>query len=183
MWGFFVMRPPVKYALVFFSLFAIGKIILFQMGLQQQQYQMVILANLLFVLLAVFFALREITKTRGPEGVSFLADVKLGLQTAALYALLTASFVYVYYKWIDVEFLNSMQEHLITQVETAIENESIPKGTTKHQFLEDSARQAEMIYSPGSQFTITMIGLIMMGFIYSFFLTFLNRKVLSRFRQ
>ena len=55
-------------------------------------------------MLAVGISIVSNFNKKKQEGVSIVIDLKTGIKTSAIYALTIASFVLIYYKWIDPEY-------------------------------------------------------------------------------
>lgn len=150
-------------------------------GYGLELYNVVIFANMFFILLAMFLALNEVQKAR-TEPASFVSDIKTCLQTGMLFAVLATIFIFVYYSYLDPTFL---ERRIDAQMEVLAEltpESEVPEGMTVHEFLEKKKEEVAMAYSAGSYSLMSLAALTFLNFIYAFFLTFLNRKVLNNFR-
>src|SRR5690606_7317115 len=88
----------------------VAKLILFKLDLDLQKNAMYsAFFNLLVISVGTFFAVRQF-KIRAARPTKFQEDVKAGMRTAALYALLMTIFVFVYYSYIDAGFFTKMIE-------------------------------------------------------------------------
>lgn len=160
------MKATLKFALVFLSLYILVKLLFFYFNLQYGETgKYTAFANLLFIILCIFFCLLETKRKAQAVPSTFLQDVKTGASTAIYYAAFVAIFAYVYYKFIDVDFFPSKINETI---EAAGQGSEVDKEQAK-QF-------AEAIFSPFNHATITLLGMMCAGVVFSFFVTFVIRK-------
>ncbi len=183
------MKATTKYALVFASLWIILKIVLFQLQLGQDSFIIGIFANLLFILLAIFLSLIELGKQRN-QPVSFLTDVKASAQSAMVYAVVIAAFIFVYNSYIDPGFGEARVASIIEFEMAKVEDWDNIKSTlpadfqnmTKEEYAAKTREHFEKQYAPIRQATMSLLGLVVTGLLYAFLITFLYRKVWSKFR-
>jgi len=111
-------------------------------------------AYLLAFLLALFLGLRA---WKGDHLDSKLVDdVKAGMKVASLYALILAPFTYIYYKWINPEYFQDRMEQAI-----AAAQESTPDQ------VEQVRETVSFIFDAFTHATITLFGLLFIGFLYT----------------
>jgi hypothetical protein len=122
-------------------------------------------ANIFIMLTGVFFAIRHYKLSRSGEISSFADDFKAGMRVAALYTLAMTAFVFIYYNYIDP---NYFPEKLNTQLQLAEAS-----GLDTRQVEQTGS----VVLTPFFQSTVTLIGFMIMGMIYSALIAFLVRKV------
>ncbi|PCJ86992.1 MAG: hypothetical protein COA57_05290 [Flavobacteriales bacterium] len=176
----------LKFALVFASLSILLKLGLFTANIlpKSDGTFYLIAVNLMFILLAVFFSINKArVKLNGmPRSVASYA--KEGMKSAAVFALTMALFGYIYYQYIDADYLPNMIEQRIAAAENA-DFEQLQKDNlqfskiTKEEFIHAQKEQAQTILSPFSQGTFTLFGYLLIGVVYSLLTAFLMRKVLK----
>lgn len=126
------------------------------------------------------------------KGVSLLHDIKSGLRTVSTYAVIISVFIFSYYNWIDPDYSKiRAQQHLArTQHENFEEQaklkmEAAPEmyeGKSIEDLRDTNEAAIEMILTPSFKNIIpmTLFSLILLGMVYTFFITGLNRLVLSK---
>lgn len=125
--------------------------------------------NPLVMMTGIFMGIR-LFKQLSQTKTTFLADVKSGMKVAGMYSVLMAAFAYLYYSYIDGEYLITK---LNTQIQTAIENGATASNVTKHQ------ENGDFFLSAYFMSTVTLVGFIILGTFYSSLITFFVRKVRS----
>ena len=150
--------------------------------------------NTLLLLLAVAFSIltefnREVVKGKG---VSLLHDIKSGLRTVSTYAVIIAFFIFSYYNWIDPEYSEiRAQQHLERtqhenfEAQAKLKMEAAPEmyeGKSIEDIRDTNEAAIEMILTPSFKNIIpmTLFSLILLGMVYTFLITGLNRLVLSK---
>ncbi len=121
-----------------------------------------------FVMMTGIFLGIRLYKQLNEKKTSFLSDVKAGMKVAGMYAVLMAAFAYLYYSFIDSEYLMLKLE---AQIQTAIENGANDGNVTKHR------ENGSFFLSAYFMSTITLVGFIILGTFYSSLITFFVRKV------
>lgn len=179
------MSPTTKSAVIFSMLFIITKLVLFNTGLHESNYILVVFANILFVLLAMIMGLRMNTKAN-PSEKNYTELVKISMRSAALYALLVSAFAYLYYTKIDPDFINSRVEERMVLARAAdfdqLKKDHPEKleGKNREDFLNDEKSNAELWFSPFFLSTLTLVGLILISLFYSFFIAWFWKKFLEK---
>jgi hypothetical protein len=150
--------------------------------------------NTLILLLAVAYSiLSEYNrKLKDGKGVSLLHDIKSGLRTVSTYAVMVSLFIFSYYNWIDPEYSKiRAQQHLErTQHENFEEQaklkmEAAPEmyeGKSIEDLRDTNEAAIEMVLTPSFKNIIpmTLFSLILLGMVYTFVITGLNRLVLAK---
>ena len=129
-----------------------------------------IFANIFVLMTGVFLGIR-LFKSQQKEASSYINDFKAGMRIAAVYALLMAIFLYIYYAYIDPAYF---EIKLQKQLETAQNAENIDLSKAKE--------MGEFILSPYFQSTVSLLGFLILGSFYSAIIAFLVRKF-SGFRH
>ena len=121
---------------------------------------------------------------------SFILDLKNGIQTAAIYALIVAIFSFVYYKWID-DYAQVKKQQLL---EMAMDEESMKKiakeqiennpayydGKSPEDLIDMQQENISANMSAGVIFPFTLFTQLLLGMIYTFLIMALNRLLLSK---
>ncbi|MFN3916447.1 MAG: DUF4199 family protein [Flavobacteriales bacterium] len=185
------MSHPVKTAINFALAYILAELIMVATGyhLNEMARFVTYAANTLFLLLAVFISIRKETKLRKGIPTSFLVDIKTGLKAVGVYALSITVFVYFYYNFIVPDYTIAKVETVraAAQAHDFAELQRIsPKeygGMSHEEFVELMVKNAQYWLNPSKVVPITLLGLMLIGFIYTFILTAINRRVLSKFRS
>jgi len=123
--------------------------------------------NPLIIMTGVFAGIRLFKKINESK-TTFLADVKSGMKVVGMYAVLMSLFAYLYYSYIDQDYLINK---LNSQIQTAIENGANEAQADKHK------ENGDFFLSAYFMSTITLVGFIILGTFYSSIITFFVRKV------
>lgn len=180
-----MIKGPVKIGLTLAGIYTAAKLVFYTMGWQLEQFNLLIIINILCVVLAVFIALRETGAQNAEGSTSVLFDLKKAMQAAGTYAFAVALFLYIYYGHIDTAYVEMRYEQsmtLATEIANAPDFEP-PAGMTKDDYLERVSSQARNFVSPFTTSTITLVGLLITGALYSAFMVFFQRMILPRFKR
>ena len=176
------MNYSVKNAIIFAFVY-----IVFEMGL--------IMANMQYSENASFFsyaasscalmiavALTILASAKEFRGQSFINDLKNGLKTAGIYAIIIASFLVLYHTTIvpdyaDVRVEMVKKSALNTPLEVIQENNP---NMVKEDFVAQQVDTARFWLTPKKIFPMALLGIMLIGMVYSFVFTALFRKVLFR---
>ena len=121
---------------------------------------------------------------------SFILDLKNGIQTAAIYALIVAIFSFVYYKWID-DYAQVKKQQLL---EMAMDEKAMKKiakeqiennpayydGKSPEDLIDMQQENISANMSAGVIFPFTLFTQLLLGMIYTFLIMALNRLLLSK---
>ena len=171
------MRATVKYALIFATLAIVTKIVLWQAGLLNENTSYSGMAYLFYMLLMILLALREHKQREVREKMPFFQDVKTAMQSVALFAVITAAFTYIYYSYLDTDFFANKIQQRMEMAESVNLDElegNVPK--TREEFVQQEKNLSEMIFSPFNHATLTLVGFLIIGGIYSIVVVLLVRK-------
>ena len=95
---------------------------------------------------------------KNTDGTSLGQKIKTGMKISALNALLFSSFIYIYYKWIDLMFFTAKINKDLLLMKSR--NNSPAE-------IEQYLKTTSILYSPSSLFQATLFGFIVIGAIYS----------------
>lgn len=126
------------------------------------------------------------------KGVSLLHDIKSGLRTVSMYAIIVSLFIFTYYNWIDPEYPKirakqhlerTQHENFERQAKLKIEKApEIYEGKSIEDLRDTSEEAINMILQPSFKtiIPITLFSLLFLGMLYTFFITGFNRIVLVK---
>lgn len=132
--------------------------------------------------LMIAIALTAYASAKENSGLSFINDIKNGLKTTGVYALLVASFLVLYhstivpdYADIRIENIRESAENTPFEVITAQNSDM-----TKEDFISQQVETAKFWLSPKKVFPMALLGIMALGMVYSFAFTAIFRKFLFR---
>lgn len=150
--------------------------------------------NTFTLLVAVAYSVLSefnIQRAKG-KGVSLLHDIKSGLRTVSVYAVIISMFIFSYYNWIDPEYpAIRRQQHLERTQNAKFDEQAIQKmaaapemyeGKSIEDLRDTNEAAIDMILQPSfkSIVPISLFSLILLGMLYTFVITGLNRLVLAK---
>ncbi|CAG5086186.1 DUF4199 domain-containing protein [Parvicella tangerina] len=125
-------------------------------------------------------------------GLSMLVDIKTGLTSSAVFALLIAVFLVLYFSKIDDDFVERRKEEIIERYQDPKEIEKLEeqmganpdtfKGKSLDDMIEQNIANAEHNLTPVRIFPIALFSLLLLGMVYSFLITAFNRLVLAKLK-
>ena len=155
------MNNITKYAVAAALAAIIARMTYFLLLAPDEEWDMYVrFAYLLLFLLALFLGLRA-EKIDQPQS-SFTTDIKTGMKITSIFAIIISSFTFLYYKWINPAFFAD-------KIQNVIDNASGDQA-------ENAQRWAELIFSPFSHSTLTLLGVIVIGFFYTIILIMIMRR-------
>lgn len=176
------MHYSIKNALIFALVY-----ISFEVGL--------ILANLQYNENASFFsyaasscalmiaiALTNYSSAKENLGSSFINDIKNGIKTTGIYALVVAGFLVLYHTSIVPDYADVRVEMVRESAQNTplnVVHEKHP-NMTKEDFIDQQIDTARFWLTPKKIFPMALLGIMLIGMVYSFVFTALFRKVLFR---
>lgn len=115
-------------------------------------------------------------------GESFITDIKSGLRTAGIYAVLVAIFIVVYHMFLvpdyaDIRIEMVKETAMNTPLDVIQKNHA---GLTKEDFVSMQVDNASSWLTPKKVFPMVLLGLTLLGFVYTFVFTAIFRKILFR---
>jgi len=153
-------------------------------------FQVGAFANLLILLLVIYWALRDTYGTQLPSESHFLVDLKNTLRAGSKYMILVSALIFVNYAFLEADFLakkvaDQMQESADWLNEDAnyqqllVESPQL-KDKSKEELLQMKKEQVEMFNSAHTQTLFSLMALMFMNVFYAFIMVLLFRKVLYR---
>lgn len=180
------MKSPLSVALFCALTYVIIKLVVFNLGKSVDLFVPLILVNILLILLAVIFGLRAFKKQQKTPEYNFAEDLKCTMRSASVYTIIISVFVFIYYSAIDKNFTEQIIERQFADV-TPEDYEKIKKrdpDMTRGKNLDDYKKlkrdEMKLFTSPFITMTMTLVGLMMIGFFYSLLVTIAWPKFLSK---
>ena len=171
-----MFKNPFQVAVTFALIALILKLVLMYMGLQHDSTNYITYAYMLLILCAIFFGIRS-NKVMYEGKTTFGQDFKTGARTASFFALLVAAITFVYYSKIDAEFFPVKIAKSLDEYATNIPDLIKEKGLEEaKEFFKNKIVALEAIYSPISQTTYTLFGLVFLGLFHSAIFALLMKK-------
>jgi ABC-type proline/glycine betaine transport system permease subunit len=125
-------------------------------------------------------------------GLSMLVDIKTGIASSAVFAVIISIFLVLYFSTIDSEFAERRKQDLIERMqdpeavaelqEQMDANPDTYKGKSLDDMIERNIDNVEHMLSPGTVFPIALFSLLLLGMVYSFLITAFNRLILAKLR-
>lgn len=173
---FKMFKNPFQVAVTFALIALIIKLVLMYLGVQHDSTQYITYAYMLLILCAIFFGIRS-NKVMYDGPTSFGQDFKTGARTASFFALLVGLITYVYYTQIDPDFFPTKIAKSVAEYSTNIPDQIKEKGLVgAKQFFKEKIVALDVIYSPMSQTTYTLFGLVFLGLFHSGVFAMLMKK-------
>lgn len=180
------MKSPLSISLFCALTYIILKLIVFNLGKSVDLFVPLILVNIMLILIAVIFGLRAFKKQQKTPEYNFAEDLKCTMRSASLYAIIISGFVFLYYSAIDKNFTEQIIERQFSDI-TQEEFEEIKKkdpdmmrGKNLDDFKKLKREEMKLFTSPFITMTMTLVGLMMIGFFYSVLVTMAWPKFLSK---
>jgi len=119
---------------------------------------------LLCFLIALFIGLRAWKKDK--MNIVFTEDVKTGMKIVSIYAIIISAFTFIYYKYINPNYFAQ-------KVQAAID--AVASSGSPEKDLEQVRDTASFVFNAFTHSTLTLFGLMVIGFFYTLVLTLLFR--------
>ena len=128
------------------------------------------------LVISIFLALNETKSKELTEPTTYLMDLKVAMQSVAYFSVIMALFTYVYYKFIDWEFMfDKIAERMDAAKKLELTPELNTQNLTKEEFIESERKLSETLFSASTHATITLMAFMVVGTIYSAILTLIIR--------
>lgn len=184
------MRPALKVALFFASTWILIKLVFYNLGWFQDDIFFTGLINNFLLLAAIAVGLYLEKKREGFATGTALSDIKHAMVVGAPYALIVSVFMFFYYKDIHPEYTQTRLNDRMDIVYKAMERETYVDSLkiqnqdfnvmTNDEIYTQIRNETASAYSPKSLLTLSLLGLIVLGFTYAIFITVIFRKILLR---
>jgi len=174
----------LKYPGLFFGfLYMVLRLGFFYLGLGENQYKYLVSVNLLFIVLVVgatlYFNYRQKIKPFFPN------EMKSALRSISVYAIFLSIFMFIYYQGIDGGFFERKLDAFRFELENTdysaladIDNPLKVLQVNKEDFVAREMEKAESFNTPFAWSTLTLIGIMVVGLVYSLVMVFLKIKLL-----
>ena len=172
------MKATLKYALIFSFISIVAKIVLWQTGLLENETTLTFKVYILALLLSIFLGLNETKEKEQTEAATFGEDFKIALRSVVLYAIIMSFFTYIFYKFIDWEYMyDRIAERMVAAESFELTAEANVHNKSREDFLEGERKFAEFAFSAHWYSTITLAGFMIIGSISAGIITvFVNKK-------
>ena len=171
-----MFRNPFQVAIAFALIALITKLVLFYFNLQHDDTSYITYAYMLILLCTIFFGIRS-NKSMYEGNTTFAEDFRTGARTASFFAILVGGITYVYYTKIDIEFFPVKRAVSIAEYTKNIPDLISEKGLVDAKlFFKNKLLTLNTIYSPVSQTSYTLFGLVFLGLFHSFIFAMLMKK-------
>ena len=176
----FVFRYP---AVLFGLLYIILRLLFFYYGFGEDQYKYLVSINLLFIVLIVGFTLFN-NYLQGFKPF-FPTEMKTSMRSVSLYAIFLSLFIFVYYNSIDSGFFDRKLDVFRYELENRdydalpdVDNPLIVLELSKTDFIEREMEKAQSFNTPFAWSTLTLIGIMVVGLVYSLGMVLIRIKLL-----
>jgi hypothetical protein len=186
------IKHSIKMALLFAGIYIVAELVLVFSGHNRTTFSSVFSFsfNTLCLLLAVTIAILVNFNRHKKNGLSMLEDIKTGLTTSSVYAVIIALFITFYYLVLDPGYTQYRVEERIAAMQTPealaaleqkmLENPEHYSGKSVADIQEMNMDGVVYILDAKKAFPITLFSLLLLGMVYSFLIMALNRMVLSK---
>ncbi len=119
---------------------------------------------------------------------SAIDELKEGLKAAGVYSVAVSLFFALYFSTIAPDYMEVKKEMFRDKIEYVAERLEDIRGElpedkqsiTKEDYIEEKIEEGAFWFTPSKVIPITLFGLMILGFVYTFAMTALKRKVLYR---
>tara|TARA_Y100001934_G_C12027161_1_gene619604 strand:+ start:122 stop:715 length:594 start_codon:yes stop_codon:yes gene_type:complete len=186
------MNNAYKVGLVGSSIYIAFELLLVIIGWNHHHYAHVasFAFNSLCLLIIVAYSILTAYNKIKHTSPSLIEDIKNGLKTSSIYAIIISVFIFSYYQWIDPSYPEIKKQQLLELTiqkemskiadEKMKENPDLYYNKSKEDLIEMQQDNIIDIMEPSKVFPITLFSLLMLGMVFSFLITALNRAVLSK---
>lgn len=176
------MHYSVKNALIFALVYISFEIGLILASLQYSDQSSFFSYAASSCALMIAIALTNYASAKENVGKSFINDIKNGIKTSGIYAVVVAAFLVLYHTTIVPDYADVRVELIresAMNTPLSVIQENNP-GALKEDFVAQQLDQARFWLNPKKIFPIALLGIMLVGMVYSFVFTALFRKVLFR---
>lgn len=131
-----------------------------------------VIVNVLFLVIIIFMAVRNLR-----QDMAFFEMIKAGMRPAAFYVILICFAIFAYYAWLDPGFMPGAVQRNLDAVALAIEaeggfdefaqNKGPLEAQSQAEYLIKQRETFEMIFSPFSRASQSLLALTMLALFYS----------------
>ena len=171
-----MFKNPFQVAIVFSLVALVAKLALFSLDLQHDDLAYITFAYMLILLCAVFFGIRS-NKIMYEGTTTFGQDFRTGARTASFFALIVGGITYIYYTKIDPDFFAIKTAKTIEVYKDGMQAIINENGLTEaKKMFKSKIVSLFAIYSPISQTTYTLFGLVFLGLFHAGVFALLMKK-------
>jgi len=159
------------------------RILFLYLGFGEQQYKYLVSINLFFIVLVVALALYS--SYLSGEKPYFPIELKTTMRSISIYAIIVSVFMLLYYNFIDGGFFERKLDAFRYELENTdysalpdIDNPLKVLQKTKEDFIAREMEKAESFNTPFAWSTLTLIGTMVVGFVYALVMVFIRLKLL-----
>jgi hypothetical protein len=184
------MKVTIKTAFLCALIWIGFKFLGYQLGLNTPEYTPLFVMTNMFVLLTAVSVGLYLQKRKGVEDDSMLTDVKNGMVSGVVYALVVSAFLYFYYEKIDPEYNEKIIAEREMYFKTIIDDPAKLKKLkasnedfevmTKEEIMEKQMETPRRLFSGTFMMTYGALAMLMLSTLYSIVITIIYRKVLFR---
>lgn len=163
-----------------------------KVNLRDDFMQIIVGAGTFFLFVGVALSILINFNRKRAGGLSMLEDIKTGLASSAIFAIVVAVFMVLYFSSIDKEFAERRKEFIIEKMQDPEAVESLEEqmaadpdtyhGKSVDDMIERNIDNVEHMLTPGTVFPIALFSLLLLGMVYSFLITAFNRLVLAKLK-
>lgn len=185
-----MLRPALKFSLIFAGLWIAIKLIFMAFNLFQEDIQVTGLLNNFFLLSAIALGLFFEKRKEGFGEGTAMTDIKHAVTAGAPYVLIVSLFMFYYYDTINPEFIETRVEERVDLIYNDMQRESYVdslkinkpefRTRTDEEILREAKREIESNLSPKSMLVFSLLGMLILAVTYAILLTLVFRKVLFR---
>lgn len=186
------MKLPIRLGLLGAGVYIVIELILLITGLNKSR-EVIVLSlgmNTLILLLIVAFSILINFNRNKKGGLSMIVDLKMGIIASAIYSVIVASFLFLYFSVLDPSYPEMRKQQIISgmQDQEAIDeldkqinaNPNLTNGKSSDDIQEMNHNNVEHMLSAGTVFPMALFSLFFLGMVYSFFIMAFNRMILSK---
>lgn len=186
------MKVTFKTAIICALVWIGFKLLGFQLGWNipdESHIVLFVFTNMLGLLVAVSVGL-YLQKRKGVEDDSILTDIKNGMASGVVYALIVSGFLYFYYEKIDPDFNKKIIAEREMFYKNMIDDPAKLKQLkdekkeyetmTKEEILKNLSYGNNMFFSGKFMMMFGMLSMLMLSTLYSVLVTIIYRKILFR---
>ncbi len=184
------MKITVKTGVLVALIFVVIKLIFNFTGLSHGEIVPTVLINMFLLLSSISIGLYLHKKQEGFSSGNAMSDIKAGITTGVSYGIVVVSFIYLFYAYINPDYIESMVQTKLVEYHKGLADPVILKeikaSNEAFEILDADQIYKEMEMSTRSTIsafsitTISMLGMIVLAAFYSILVTIIFRKVLLR---
>jgi hypothetical protein len=179
-----LLSPVFKYPAIFFGvIYIVIRLVFFYLGYGVNDYKYLVSINLLFIVLIIGASLyNNLMQGALPF---FPTEIKSAMRTVSIYAILISVFMLLYYEAIDGGFFDRKLDAFRFELENTdysalpdVDNPLKVLQLDKEEFVEREMEKAASFNTPFAWSTLTLVGVMVVGLVYSLIMVFLKLKLL-----